>query len=226
MSETIDYSKWNLFKKMLYIENEISTVSKELNVGEGKFSYKAVGEVNVLREVKPIEFKYGVKSMPVSRRIIVEKETTTKAGNINQFIRVETTFRFINVDNPTDIIDVITYGDGVDSSDKAPGKAMTYGDKYALLKAYKIATGDDPDQNSSEEQKTKKEDKPSAQNDLKEVKPRNRATEKQLEEITKLLGDNMKWKDGMLRKYSVDDISKLTIEQASEAILVLRDFVK
>ena len=103
---------------------------------------------------------------------------------------------------------------------------MTYGDKYALLKAYKIATGDDPDQNSSEEQKTKKEDKPSAQNDLKEVKPRNRATEKQLEEITKLLGDNVKWKDGMLRKYSVSDISKLTIEQASEAILVLRDFVK
>ena len=90
MNDTTDYSKWNLFKKMLYIENEISTVSKELNVGEGKFSYKAVGEVNVLREVKPIEFKYGVKSMPVSRRIIVDKETTTKAGNINLVIRVET----------------------------------------------------------------------------------------------------------------------------------------
>lgn len=27
---------------------------------------------------------------------------------------------------------------------------MTYGDKYALLKAYKIQTGDDPDQNASE----------------------------------------------------------------------------
>ena len=27
---------------------------------------------------------------------------------------------------------------------------MTYSDKYALLKAYKIQTGDDPDQNASE----------------------------------------------------------------------------
>ena len=26
---------------------------------------------------------------------------------------------------------------------------MTYSDKYALLKAYKIETGDDPDQNAS-----------------------------------------------------------------------------
>ena len=28
---------------------------------------------------------------------------------------------------------------------------MTYADKYALLKAYKIITGDDPDQNASED---------------------------------------------------------------------------
>ena len=30
---------------------------------------------------------------------------------------------------------------------------MTYGDKYALLKAYKIITGDDPDQNRNDEGK-------------------------------------------------------------------------
>ena len=45
--------------------------------------------------------------------------------------------------------DEITYGDGVDTQDKAPGKAMTYADKYALLKAYKIVTGEDPDQQHS-----------------------------------------------------------------------------
>ena len=35
--------------------------------------------------------------------------------------------------------------------DKAPGKAMTYADKYALMKAYKMVTGDDPDQNASDD---------------------------------------------------------------------------
>ena len=33
---------------------------------------------------------------------------------------------------------------------------MTYSDKYALLKAYKIITGEDPDQFKSEEGKTEK----------------------------------------------------------------------
>ena len=33
---------------------------------------------------------------------------------------------------------------------------LTYADKYALMKAYKIITGDDPDQNLSEELKAKK----------------------------------------------------------------------
>ncbi|MFR4146701.1 MAG: hypothetical protein ACLT1J_10535 [Mediterraneibacter gnavus] len=32
---------------------------------------------------------------------------------------------------------------------------MTYADKYALLKAYKIITGDDPDQECSKELKRK-----------------------------------------------------------------------
>jgi len=31
---------------------------------------------------------------------------------------------------------------------------MTYADKYALMKAYKIITGDDPDQDPSKENKT------------------------------------------------------------------------
>jgi hypothetical protein len=71
-------------------------------------------------------------------------------------MRVKTVYRFVDIDKPDDFIDITTYGDGIDSGDKAPGKAMTYGDKYALLKAYKIITGDDPDQTASEEGKTQR----------------------------------------------------------------------
>ena len=68
-------------------------------------------------------------------------------------MRVETVYRFVNTEKPDEFVDITTYGDGIDQGDKAPGKAMTYGDKYALLKAYKIITGDDPDQNMSEDEK-------------------------------------------------------------------------
>ena len=143
----------NIFKRLSQITSEITAVAKNLNVGWGKSSYKAVGEADVLAAVKPIESKNGVYSYPYSREIIESAIlTSAKADGTEskqQFLRVKTVYRFVNVDNPADYVDITTYGDGVDSQDKAPGKAMTYGDKYALLKAYKIITGDDPDQTAS-----------------------------------------------------------------------------
>ena len=143
----------NIFKRLSQITSEITAVAKNLNVGWGKSSYKAVGEADVLAAVKPIESKNGVYSYPYSREIIESAVlASAKADGTEskqQFLRVKTVYRFVNVDNPADYIDITTYGDGVDSQDKAPGKAMTYGDKYALLKAYKIITGDDPDQTAS-----------------------------------------------------------------------------
>ena len=143
----------NIYQKMSAITKEISTVAKNLQVGEGKNQYKAVGEADVLAAVKPIEVKHGVYSYPFNREIVESGEmvSTTKYGDRKSlYLRVKTVYRFVNVDEPSEYIDITTYGDVVDSQDKAPGKAMTYGDKYALLKAYKIQTGDDPDQNESE----------------------------------------------------------------------------
>lgn len=143
----------NIYQKMSAITQEISTVAKNLQVGEGKNQYKAVGEADVLAAVKPVEAKHGVYSYPYSREIVESGEmvATTKYGERKSlYLRVKTVYRFVNMENPDEYIDITTYGDGVDSQDKATGKAMTYSDKYALLKAYKIQTGDDPDQNASE----------------------------------------------------------------------------
>ena len=150
----------NIFEKMGAITSELSAVAKNLQVGFGRNSYKAVGEADVLAAVKPLENKYKVYSYPFSRKIVdSDTLTVTKSDERGSsettkfFMRLETVYRFVDMEKPDSYIDITTYGDGVDSNDKAPGKAMTYGDKYALLKAYKIITGDDPDQNGSEDAK-------------------------------------------------------------------------
>ena len=150
----------NIYEKLAAITAELNAVAKNLKVGEGRSSYKAVGEADVLAAVKPLEEKYKVYSYPASRRIVDSDVITTKKVYNGQesesskfFMRVETVYRFVNTENPEEYVEVTTYGDGVDSGDKSPGKAMTYGDKYALLKAYKIITGDDPDQTASEDGK-------------------------------------------------------------------------
>lgn len=148
----------NIYEKLAAITVELNAVAKNLKVGEGRSAYKAVGEADVLAAVKPLEAKYKVYSYPSSRRIVDSDVITTKKCYNGQesesskfYMRLETVYRFVNAEDPEDYAEITTYGDGVDSGDKAPGKAMTYGDKYALLKAYKIITGDDPDQAASDD---------------------------------------------------------------------------
>lgn len=203
----------NIFEKLLSITSEIKNVSKNLDVGVGKNSYKAVGEADVLFAVKQLEQKYKVYSYPCHREVIdraileTEKEYNGNVTKGNQiFLRIETIYRFVNIENTEEYIEITTYGDGIDTQDKAVGKAMTYADKYALLKAYKIITGDDPDQEHSPDT-AKYTTAPT--NDRK-------ATPKQIELLAKVYtGENM---TKLLKANGVDRIEDISMSKASELI--------
>lgn len=145
--------KMNIYEKINAITYELGVVEKNLKINISKTnSYNAVSERDILDSVKPLENKYRVCSFPLNRGIeesdVLEKQTdygTTKS----LYMRIKTTYRFMNIDNPEEYIDTTAYSDGIDTGDKATGKAMTYGDKYALMKMYKISTGDDPDKEAS-----------------------------------------------------------------------------
>jgi len=145
----------NLFQRMLAAQSSIGMVAKNLSVGYGKSSYKAVSDVDVLAAVKQAEAEHGIYSYPVSREIIDQQilETVDREGNKKKqmYVRIRTRYRFVNVDNPEEYIETEAYGDGLDSADKAPGKSATYSDKYCLMRVYKLSTGEDPDQYESPE---------------------------------------------------------------------------
>lgn len=147
----------NLFEKMAAITAELGTVAKNLSVSAGKNqSYKAVGERDVLDAVKPLEAKYKVYSYPAYRETLESEQLESESnynGNVTKrttfYTRIKTVYRFVNVEKPEEYLETTVFSVGMDSQDKGDGKAMTYGDKYALMKAYKISTGDDPDQDGS-----------------------------------------------------------------------------
>lgn len=150
----------NIFQKMSAMTAELQTVAKNLTVSTGgKNSYKAVSERDIIDAVKPLEIKHGVYSYPCDRELLesmaLESENTdngTPRKKTTFFSRIKTTYRFVNIDDPSDFIETVTFAEGIDPQDKGSGKAMTYADKYALMKAYKISTGDDPDQAASIEE--------------------------------------------------------------------------
>ena len=169
----MEIENMNIYEKLSNITNEIATVNKNLTVGEGKSKYKAVGDADILKAVKELEFKYRVYSYPANREVIESTmyTTTNSYGDEknNIFSRIKTTYRFINIDKPEDYIDTVTFAEGIDTQDKGSGKAMTYSDKYALMKSYKIITGEDPDQNPSEEGYKKKQTSTGAINKITEI---------------------------------------------------------
>ena len=71
--------------------------------------------------------------------------------SVNQRADVHTRYRIQNIDDVSDYIEVESNGSGVDTQDKAVGKAMTYAYKYMLLRTFAIPTGEDPDKISSAE---------------------------------------------------------------------------
>lgn len=194
----------NIYEKMSAITSELQTVKKNLNIVTGKSSYKAVSERDVLDAVKPLEEKHRVYSYPFSRKIlesdILENERLVQGKVVKTnslYLRVEVVYRFVNIDEPKEYIDITAYGDGIDTGDKATGKGMTYADKYALMKAYKISTGDDPDQEASPEEGYVK------------------AKQEQLDIIAKhYTPDRIV---AMLKAYGVSDLADLSLKQASEA---------
>ena len=206
----------NIYEKMSAITNELGVVAKNLNVdmGNGK-NYKAVQEKDVLDAVKPIEEKYRVYSYPKERKIIdseiLEKET--KYGKTkNMYLRIETIYEFVNLDKPEEKITMVSYADGIDSGDKATGKAMTYSDKYSLLKAYKIATGDDPDKDASPENGYSKQPSKSEQNERLTL----------IDEIQGLAILKSIDLEEVKEKFKVADLTQMTTEQMKKCILAMQ----
>lgn len=206
----------NIYQRMSAITKDLEVVAKNLSVdtGNGK-SYKAVSERDIIDAVKPYEAKHGVYSYPFERNIIESQmlEQETKYGTRTQFYtKLETVYRFVNIDEPSEFIDIKSYSVGLDSGDKGDGKAMTYGDKYALMKAYKISTGDDPDAKASEDSIYTKSGKTSP-------KLASDTARKTIMDLCKMM--NVDFGD-ILVQTGWTTGEKLTQTQADEAIMILK----
>ena len=156
----MENQKLNLYEKIQAVSNEVRNISKDMTVGTGNYSYKAVSDIDVTLAVKDAETKFKLVSIPIKQELInSEVIRIQKKNNEEGLTYVDTikmTVKIIDIEDTTQFIEVESFGKGIDSGDKGFGKASTYARKYALLNAYKIATGEDPDAEKSKETTTAK----------------------------------------------------------------------
>lgn len=134
------------------------------------------------------------------------KRTTT------YFTELEMKMTWVNAENPEEKIEIPWYAQGVDiAGEKGVGKALTYGEKYFLLKQFNISTDkDDPDafQKKSEESKPKpKKEAPSGKL-IDNIKH----TAYELAELTGVEPAKV------FENLNVMDLSKLDAEEAKKAL--------
>ena len=155
MKEKEEPKKLSLYEKIQAVSNEVRNIEKNMQVGSGSYGYKAVSDLDVVLAIKDAEKKFRLVSIPVKQELVhseIVKVAKANTEAITYVDIVKMTTRIVDLDEPTAFVEVESFGRGLDPGDKGFGKASTYARKYALLNAYKIATGEDPDKNKSEQE--------------------------------------------------------------------------
>ena len=62
--------KLNLYQKIQAVSNEIKNIEKNMTVGSGSYSYKAVSDLDVVLQVNAAETKHGLVSVPYKQELV------------------------------------------------------------------------------------------------------------------------------------------------------------
>jgi|TARA_R100001530_G_scaffold119140_3_gene86298 hypothetical protein len=132
----------NIYKRILAVMAEVYFVQKEDRKVNKQYTF--VSHDAVTAKLHPQFVKHG---------IVVVPSVMTWSVNGNR-TEVYMSVAFVNADNPDDRITLESLGFGIDQQDKGPGKAISYAYKYALLKLFALETGDDPERDDIDHQKS------------------------------------------------------------------------
>jgi hypothetical protein len=131
----------NIHQRLAAVMVKVDYIKKDKKVGEG--GYMAVTHDVVASEVRPFFVENGILISPtIVKHSVVETGTKTTKGTPIIRLEAEIAVSFVNVDQPTDRETIIVLAHANDQGDKAPGKALSYAVKYAILKILLIETGE------------------------------------------------------------------------------------
>ena len=138
--------KQNIYQKLLVIQQKINGLGKD----KSTYNYKYVTGDKVLGEIKPLMNELGlllkqeVISINNSRQDYI-----TKSGQKSEILS-KVMMRFTWVDSETGEKDENLFGaNGQNDWEKGLGSALTYAERYFLLKYFHIATDEDDIDNDS-----------------------------------------------------------------------------
>ena len=192
-------SELNLFQRIHAVMAKIEYIQKDSNISGSGASYKAVSHDNVVAQVRAHLIDAGIVIYPeqLQSEVLVKRDV---AANVKMMLYSgDYAIHFVNADKPDDRISVTVNAHANDNGDKAPGKALSYAVKSAILKVFLIETGENDESR------------------VEEFKP---VTELQAKTISDMIdGDRL---EGFLGFYGIEEVAELPKKQYNEALVNIR----
>lgn len=155
--------KINLYQKIIEVRKSIGKITKDSTAGKGsKFSYDYVSGSLILSKIKEEMNNQRLLFTPLIKdKNYKQVDTTNRYGKpeTNYIVELDLSYKWINADNPEETLEIPFYAIGEQSDpSKAFGTALTYSERYVLLKMFNLPTDeDDADAKPQQSQKQKKQ---------------------------------------------------------------------
>lgn len=206
-----------LVSKLAKVMQEVKYIEKK---GYNKFNrYKYATESDVSEKIREVLSELNVIMLPD----VVENSTrehTNRKGHIEYIATVKVKFTFIDGDTGEEL-SIHSVGEGQDAGDKGYYKAITGAHKYALMKAFMIPTGDDPEEDGGVGERNDRNN---------QQVPDNSITQEQIGTLKSRalkLADLTNVKDSdVFIEMKINDVTKLNKDQAIRAIGYLDNKIK
>ena len=133
----------NIYQRINEIRKKVEYLKKEKAVQ----GYKVVTHDQVTGALRDCFIEYGVIVVPNEMgSTMIETGTQTASGTPWMRYEAKYTIEFVNMDTPEQTITINVSAHAMDTGDKAPGKALSYATKMAMLKLFSIETGEDDEE--------------------------------------------------------------------------------
>ena len=134
-------SRMNIYQRINEVRKAINYIQKDKSVSAGPAgSYRAVTHDAVTGMIRQHLVEHGIIIAPT---LIDSVFHPKEEGAKQRLYSASYDVRFINMDAPDECVTIRIEAHALDNGDKAPGKAISYATKYAILKLFNIETGED-----------------------------------------------------------------------------------
>jgi len=129
---------------------EVTYVQKDSSISGGGANYKAVSHDNVVSVIRAALVNHGIMIFPnqISGEFLIKRDLAATPPVKMGLYSGKYEISFVNIDNGEDRVTSTIEAHANDNGDKAPGKALSYATKSAMLKVFSLETGENDESRS------------------------------------------------------------------------------